>query len=335
MSKAFSIELRNLRALELYLTQSLDRFDSQIVEMFMQAIDQLRECTYLLRNVDTLEEDYKLRDLQSQVSVLISELEHVIQRKSGRSIRAKVLESIKKVHEEVSMLKSQENTMHKLREEIKDLASLVADYQKTIGEIELEKNKAIDQVRSAKVVGEWPDSYEEYIRNDFENQDTKSKRREATAWFNRLFYWGDNFCQLERKWAQRRFLWLLTLGLVFSVYLVWAVFFVQDKTNLNELVISKLSFLPLIAVLAIGFAFSSRNYRIYANLLAEYRHRKIVASILQNLILNESLKDNDNLKLEMLREGAKAMFNLKSVGHLAKENVEKLSIAEMLKEIRK
>ncbi len=90
----------------------------------------------------------------------------------------------------------------------------------------------------------------------------------------------------------------------------------------NEYVLAKISiFLGFILVPSLGYTFSNRNFRIYSNLLEQYRHRYTVATTLQGVLSNiTESEDNKDVRTQLAGVAALAMFEMKNVGHLSKKD---------------
>lgn len=100
----------------------------------------------------------------------------------------------------------------------------------------------------------------------------------------------------------------------------------------NEFVFAKISiFLGLILVPSLGYAFASRNFRIYSNLLEQYRHRATVAQTLQGILRSIDEGDmNKDIRVSLTTVAAVAMFEMKNVGHLTKREGDTLPVGEIL-----
>ena len=105
----------------------------------------------------------------------------------------------------------------------------------------------------------------------------------------------------------------------------------------NEFIFAKVSiFIGLILVPSLGYAFANRNYRIYANLLEQYRHRATVAQTIQGILryVDES-EANKDIRVSLPTVAAVAMFEMKNVGHLSKRDADTLPMAEVLQSVVK
>lgn len=100
--------------------------------------------------------------------------------------------------------------------------------------------------------------------------------------------------------------------------------------------LSKLAlWLPAVVIFSIGYSFTTKNYRIYANMLDQYFHRRAVAKTAQGIILGvESSEANKEFRSAMTSAAAVALFEHKVTGHLTKKEVESLGLLDVLKSVR-
>jgi hypothetical protein len=81
-------------------------------------------------------------------------------------------------------------------------------------------------------------------------------------------------------------------------------------------------FIPLVVVLSIAYSFATKNYRIYSNMLDQYRHRRAVAKTAQGIILSvDSSSGDTSIRDAMTAAAATALFEHKVTGHLSKKEV--------------
>lgn len=93
--------------------------------------------------------------------------------------------------------------------------------------------------------------------------------------------------------------------------------------------------LPAVVIFSIGYSFTTKNYRIYANMLDQYFHRRAVAKTAQGIILGvESSEANKEFRSAMTSAAAVALFEHKITGHLSKKEVESLGLLDVLKSVR-
>ena len=92
--------------------------------------------------------------------------------------------------------------------------------------------------------------------------------------------------------------------------------------------------LPMIIILSIGYSFATKNYRIYCNMLDQYKHRRAVARTAQGIILGTSGSEEGNdLRAAMTAAAATALFEHKTTGHLSKKEVESFGLFDVIRSI--
>lgn len=79
---------------------------------------------------------------------------------------------------------------------------------------------------------------------------------------------------------------------------------------------------------------ANKNYRIYSNLIDQIKHRAVVAKTIRSIVLDEKLGEKEEkYKQELVAIAAKAMFELKTVGHLTKKDGSS-PLVEIVRDIR-
>jgi hypothetical protein len=144
--------------------------------------------------------------------------------------------------------------------------------------------------------------------------------------------------------ARKRLLWFLFVGTIFTLPVVLSfvnnqyifglknLFYINESAPLDYKLIAleKVRYLPALIIVSIGYAFSNRNYRILSNLREQYRHRGTVARTLQGIIRSIDKDDKDvDIKQKLVEIGAKAMFELKTIGHLTKRDSDNSPVNEI------
>ena len=94
--------------------------------------------------------------------------------------------------------------------------------------------------------------------------------------------------------------------------------------------------LPVVVILSLAYSFTTKNYRIYANMLDQYKHRRAVAKTAQGIILSIDPNSGDSkLRDAMTASAATALFEHKITGHLSKKEVESLGLLDVLRTVGK
>jgi hypothetical protein len=92
--------------------------------------------------------------------------------------------------------------------------------------------------------------------------------------------------------------------------------------------------LPAVIVLSVGYSFTTKNYRIYSNMLDQYQHRRAVAKTAQGIILGvDSSDETKEFRAAMTAAAATALFEHKATGHLSKKEVESLGLLDVIKTV--
>lgn len=93
--------------------------------------------------------------------------------------------------------------------------------------------------------------------------------------------------------------------------------------------------LPGIGILSVGYSFATKNYRIYNNMLDQYKHRRAVARTAQGIILGVSgtAEEDRELRSAMAAAAASALFEHKTTGHLSKKEVESFGLFDIVRSI--
>jgi hypothetical protein len=90
----------------------------------------------------------------------------------------------------------------------------------------------------------------------------------------------------------------------------------------SDYIIAKISiYIGFIVVPSLGYSFANKNYRIYSNLLDQYKQRATVAQTLQGILRNIDETDrNKDIRVNLVSVAAVAMFEMKNIGHLTKHD---------------
>lgn len=92
-----------------------------------------------------------------------------------------------------------------------------------------------------------------------------------------------------------------------------------------------LIYLPPVILLGLAYSFAVKNYRIYSNMLDQYRHRRAVARTSQGVILSLRPEEDKDVRIQMTSAAALALFEMRNTGHLTKKEAESLSLIDLLK----
>lgn len=85
----------------------------------------------------------------------------------------------------------------------------------------------------------------------------------------------------------------------------------------------------------IGYSFANKNFRIYSNLLEQYRHREVVAETIQGILAKPRGDDTDEaVRKELANVASVALFEQKNVGHLSKNEASSASLLDIARLFR-
>ena len=89
-------------------------------------------------------------------------------------------------------------------------------------------------------------------------------------------------------------------------------------------------YVAVLLIPTIGYSFANKNYRIYCNLLEQYRHREVVAETIQGILAKPRGDDTDEaVRKELANVASIALFEQKTVGHLSKNEANSASLFDL------
>lgn len=215
-------------------------------------------------------------------------------------------------------------------------------------EISKDASDAVTRVVTDKVSKEWTKEYDAYINPDETSNGILKKRRQDIretksipwkghivlktirwSWYvieylwrkiltDLLFYNGKSYVNQMRRWRLVRFIWQSCLMAMAILYFLSLQDYNYATDGWQAIVSEKTIFLPLVAVVTLALVFSSKNFKISAHLLEQYRHRYVVTQMMGHLV---ELKELD-AKSQLLQDGAKILFEFKSTGYMNKSSDE-------------
>jgi hypothetical protein len=152
------------------------------------------------------------------------------------------------------------------------------------------------------------------------------------SWQNRWF-WSIKYsvvAQWLRSLKARRIFWFVLLVAMILVFVAINTGFIhlslddEIRKQVNNPILYRIGVsAPLLLIPSLGYAFSNKNYRIYANLLEQYRHREVVAETLTGIIATlGNDPSNADIRQQLTAVGAQAIFEQKNIGHLSKHENE-------------
>jgi|GEM_PF-6125169 len=226
------------------------------------------------------------------------------------------------------------------------LGKTTTDSVTSIQTVSEEKLSAIQQADALK---EWQGYYDDLIGRKPTRQNSKVwlKRKASDKWLKvslkfltrpflngassinssleyytqRLVPKSEGYALMADQYKLWKNIWLITLVASEAIltYLFTSVWKWSYKTRLTEILAYK-----LIPALLFGafYVTANKNYRIYSNLTDQVKHRSVVAKTIRGIVLDQNIgagEDQKDYKAELVTAGAKAMFELKTTGHLTKK----------------
>lgn len=123
----------------------------------------------------------------------------------------------------------------------------------------------------------------------------------------------DNKMTSSEFWAKRRAIWLGTLTVAISVLAI--LYFIMIQNNLfsgHEWQILLLKS-TLIAILYLQYHFATKNYHIYADLVAKYEHRSVISKTMTDF--SAAAYEDEILREAVLSNASKTLFSDIESGH--------------------
>lgn len=255
-----------------------------------------------------------------------------------------------------------EKTLERAQQEFNQLIENVKD------EVNSTKKAAISELKTAKGLDEWV-KYYEGVESDYTiliegshyykfslpfTIETLDNRKKLCLQIpvRRIEKPKSEYSTITSKKigeAKKRLYWFLALVIVIGVPAILGLlnfsevfgypnpFYIDKNAEVIDyklIAVEKLKYLPLLVVVAYGYAFTNKNYRILSNLREQYRHRKTVSVTLQGIIAAfDENSENKDIRVKLVEIGAKAMFELKTIGHLTKKDSDSSPLAEIVQTI--
>jgi hypothetical protein len=156
-----------------------------------------------------------------------------------------------------------------------------------------------------------------------------------------------------RSFAFQRAFWFTLLSVFVVVFVISSIVSIYDiseiahidvsfvnrdtdttKSDTNDILVKALVYLPVVILLGLAYSFAVKNYRIYANMLDQYEHRRVVARTSKGIILSLP-QESDDIRKTMTASAAQALFEHRNTGHLSKKEGESLSVLDIFRSVGK
>lgn len=116
-----------------------------------------------------------------------------------------------------------------------------------------------------------------------------------------------------KKLLFSRNVWMLILGGTTSVLFVAHVIFLLNQWSTGYEIQILISKIAIIFLISSQVYFKQRNFNIYSDLVARYKHMHIIASTITDFL---SVDVDQNLKEKLINSGVDTMFSKLDTGHL-------------------
>lgn len=152
------------------------------------------------------------------------------------------------------------------------------------------------------------------------------------------------------SYSGKRTIWftLLSLGVLVFIFLnlvsiygagepIFGIDFNKLRPQHNDTqIFAKVSvYLAVLLIPTLGYSFANKNFRIYSNLLEQYRHREVVAETIQGILARPRGDDTDEaVRKELANVASTALFEQKTVGHLSKNESSSASLMDIVRLFR-
>lgn len=136
----------------------------------------------------------------------------------------------------------------------------------------------------------------------------------------------------------QRIAWFSLLGFFVALYVYMTLISTRSADSLSAAIgvdnnwYTRLTiYLPIVIIIGIAYSFAVKNYRIYSNMIDQYRHRRTVAKTSQGIILSLSNTENETIRNEITAAAARALFEHRTTGHLTKKEADSMSPLDFLR----
>jgi|GEM_PF-3422204 hypothetical protein len=180
--------------------------------------------------------------------------------------------------------------------------------------------KVVDDAKKQKA------EFEKSFKESLEKQATGSQRILASHFSKRLE-------ELKKKpntnpdiWLGKRSKWFYALTAALLILIgIYTVLAVKDIIGLFEpmLITTKLA---IITALYLQYHFASRNYHIYADMVAKYEHLAVIAETMTDFTATSF--DNEELNSAVYKNAAKTLFGAINTEHAKSESSSEATLVE-------
>jgi hypothetical protein len=160
--------------------------------------------------------------------------------------------------------------------------------------------------------------------SDYTSKQSENSTRTLAKYFDiRLKDLKSNNNKLTsvNSWNKNRGFWLKCLAAAVAVFILTAIILIKnDQFKGNEIQIVSIK-LTVIAILYSQYHFATKNFHIYADLVARYEHLSVIAKTMTDF--SAAAYEDDILRESVLSNASKTLFSDVTTGH--QKNAEKES----------
>jgi len=168
-------------------------------------------------------------------------------------------------------------------------------------------------------------NFEKSFKENLQKQSSNSQRTLAAHFEQRLKDLKNNDNTNPEKWIEKRNKWGWILVFVIGVFLIAYVILISSKLIAGYELVVAVSKLAIIALLYTQYHFATKNYHIYADLVAKYEHLAVISKTMTDFIAADF--NDQSLREAVLSNASKTLFGELNTGH-AKIDQKDVSVFE-------
>jgi len=232
---------------------------------------------------------------------------------------------------------SQSAASEQLKQSTDATISQIDSKAESVGQFVAEQKEELDKTVALQSLTTWAKFYTKRVK-EYEallnGPKPLSPDKPANGWlmsWQNGWFWSIKYsvvAQWLRSLKARRIFWFALLAVMILVFVAINTGFIhlrldnEIRKQVNNPILYRIGVsAPLLLIPSLGYAFSNKNYRIYANLLEQYRHREVVAETLTGIIATlGNDPSNADIRQQLTTVGAQAIFEQKNIGHLSKQD---------------
>lgn len=173
--------------------------------------------------------------------------------------------------------------------------------------------------------------FEKSFKDNLEQQASGSQRVLATYFKKRLTELKKNEETSPIKWLERRHFWFKTLLIVIACFAAsFIIVFALGWLKGYEIQLALLK-VAVVTLLYLQYHFATRNYNIYADLVAKYEHLAVISETMTDF--TAASFDNEELNNAVYVNAAKTLFSEVGTGHLKQQTNEPSVIENIINQM--